>query len=128
MASAFSYGFSGSEDRCEKMFKMVVPTYESAEERKHRQDHQRHQHHHRTLARLAVSMGIVSVGGMPMRVHLRCPVIAEERHVQQAEHVERCNKGGNHTDCPVHEAGLVSLPKNFVLTPEAGQRRDSSNC
>src|SRR5580704_6138 len=71
-------------------------------------------------------MGLVSVGAV--RVLFGSTVIAEERHVPQTEHVEGYNERGHYADCPVHPTGLVSLPEDFVLAPEARQGRDSSDC
>ena len=72
-----------------------------------------------------MSMSIVAVGAVCIR--LRSPVVAEERHVQQAKHVKRCNKCSDQSDQPIDPADLVSPPENLVLAPKTGQRRDSGD-
>src|ERR1700730_13214101 len=107
-----------AEDWCKEVFEMVAPSHQTAHEREHRQDYQRHQHDYWTLVRSAMPVGPVAVRAMPVRVNLCSAVVSEKRHVQQAEHVERCDERGNHADSPIDRASLIRLPQNFILAPE----------
>src|SRR5271168_3233864 len=99
------------------MLEMVIPSDEPTEKREQCQDHQRHKHDHRALVRLAMAMRIVPVGAVSAL--FSSAIVAEKRHVQQAEHVERSDERRNHADSPVHPTNLVSFPENFVLAPES---------
>jgi hypothetical protein len=94
------------------------PTEPSGGEREQSEDQKRHRHRVRTL--VDVMLGLVT--------HSR---FAEEREIDEAEHVERGHQRGGIADKPQDAIGIAllgpSLPKNFVLGKEACERRDAGN-
>ena len=77
--------------------------------------------------RLAAAVSIVPVGAVPVGIHFGSAVVTEERHEQQPKHIEGSDERRDHADSPIDRADLIRLPQNFILAPEAGQRRNSSN-
>ena len=82
--------------------------------------------------RLAMCVVIVasSARDATVGVNLGSVIFAEERHEQQAEHVERGDEGGDYADQPEDPASVwagVCLPEDFVLAPKARQGRDSGD-
>src|SRR5215469_1155699 len=123
MARAFRSRLScRTKDRCKEMLKSVPDANESAHDGEQCKDHQRYQHDGRALMRFAMSMISLPVCAMAVRIHLRSAVVAEKRHKQQPEHIERSDEGGNDSDQPVNPASVLTgkgFPENFVLAPEA---------
>src|SRR5260370_639107 len=99
-----------TEHRSEEMLKAVSDPNQSTDKRKKSQDHQRRQHHHGTLMRSAVFVSVVSVSAVAMRIYFGSAIVAKERHIQQAEHVEGRNERGDDADCPVDRVRLIGLP------------------
>src|SRR5215469_10952314 len=109
------------------MLKPAPDSDPATHNRKDRQNHERSQHHHRALMWIAMSaMGSMSVT-ICLPMVCRSPVVSEERHVPEPEHIKRGDEGRRDANKPIRWIGSVSASENFVFTEEPCQGREAGN-
>src|ERR1700682_6353974 len=70
-----------------------------------------------------------SLDGMCVIKRLAQPRLAKESHEPQAEHVKRCQPGGDDSNCPESSTvfAIEHLPQNLIFAEETGQGREAGD-